>query len=216
MEELRRYLRTRFDPERARRPQEALAEDWRRASPEGESEVLAFYRGAEGYLYDLTAWHATPARRAWTEALVRYAREQGVRTVLDYGCGIGEDGLALLEAGCEVTFADLACPALDYLRWRLEERGLRAEVRTLTDGTDLVGAWDLGLCLDVLEHLSRPRPVLTLLAFACDHLALTWPGPTAAHPMHLSRGYPSTFLPALGFERAVEVPPIWRRRWSVA
>ncbi len=214
MEELRRYLGARFDPARAAAPQAALAEDWRAASPEGEPEVLAFYRGAEGYLYDLTVWHQMPERRDWTEALVRYAREQGVRTVLDYGCGIGEDGLALLAAGCEVTFADLGCPALEYLRWRLADRGLRAEVRALEDGTDLVGGWDLGLCLDVLEHLSRPQPVLTWLAEACEHLAVTWPGPTSAHPMHLSRGYPSVVLPGLDFARTAEVPPIWRRRWS--
>ena len=51
--------------------------------------------------------------------------------MLDYGCGIGSDGLALIEAGYEVTFADFDNPSTRYLRWRLEQRGLDAPVHDL-------------------------------------------------------------------------------------
>ena len=54
--------------------------------------------------------------------------------VLDYGCGIGSDGLMLLEAGYRVEFADFDNPSTAYLRWRLEQRGFDAAVHDLDEG----------------------------------------------------------------------------------
>ena len=51
--------------------------------------------------------------------------------ILDYGCGIGSDGLLLLEAGYRVEFADFDNPSTAFLRWRLARRGFDAPVHDL-------------------------------------------------------------------------------------
>jgi 2-polyprenyl-3-methyl-5-hydroxy-6-metoxy-1,4-benzoquinol methylase len=75
--------------------------------------------------------------------------------VLDYGCGIGSDGLLLLEAGYEVGFADFANPSTEYLRWRLRKRGLDAPVYDLDAGGPPAG-WDAAYAFDVIEHVADP------------------------------------------------------------
>jgi SAM-dependent methyltransferase len=71
--------------------------------------------------------------------------------VLDYGCGIGSDGLMLLEAGYQVEFADFDNPSTRYLRWRLEHRGIDAPVHDI-DG-DVPGGFDAAYAFDVIEHV---------------------------------------------------------------
>src|SRR5207248_483828 len=48
--------------------------------------------------------------------------------LLDYGCGIGSDGLRLLDRGYRVEFADFDNPSARYLRWRLDRREIAAAV----------------------------------------------------------------------------------------
>jgi 2-polyprenyl-3-methyl-5-hydroxy-6-metoxy-1,4-benzoquinol methylase len=79
--------------------------------------------------------------------------EPGAR-VLEYGCGIGSDGLMLLAAGYRVEFADFDNPSTAYLRWRLEQRGLEAPVHSL-DGEVPTG-FDAAFAFDVIEHVRDP------------------------------------------------------------
>jgi hypothetical protein len=79
--------------------------------------------------------------------------------VLDYGCGIGSDGLLLLEAGYRVEFADFDNPSAAYLRWRLERRGFEAPVHDLDKGVP--GGYDAAFAFDVIEHVLDPFAFLT-------------------------------------------------------
>src|SRR5205807_7006719 len=76
--------------------------------------------------------------------------------VLDYGCGIGSDGLRLLEAGYEVAFADFDNPSTRYLRWRLRRRGLVAGVYDLDAPDGVPGGFDAAFAFDVIEHVPDP------------------------------------------------------------
>ena len=71
--------------------------------------------------------------------------------LLDYGCGIGSDGLMLLEAGYRVEFADFDNPSTEYLRWRLEQRGFDAPVHDLDK--DVPDGFDAAYAFDVIEHV---------------------------------------------------------------
>ena len=71
--------------------------------------------------------------------------------LLDYGCGIGSDGLLLLEAGYRVEFADFDNPSTEFLRWRLERRGLDAPVHDLDK--EVPDGFDAAYAFDVIEHV---------------------------------------------------------------
>ena len=109
--ELRAYLGAAYDHSRLERWEAQLDEEFARAPDE-----QSFYRSSEGYLYNLTAFAVSGTKLPYLHDLVRLV-EPGAR-LLDFGCGIGSDGLALAEAGYDVTFADFDNPSTRYLRWR--------------------------------------------------------------------------------------------------
>jgi SAM-dependent methyltransferase len=146
-DELRRYLGEGFEIERLWHYDEQLEEEFA-----GCGDEATFYRTSAGYLYNLTAFAMTGTKLPYLDELVR-AVPPGSR-VLDYGCGIGSDGLMLLEAGYRVEFADFDNPSTRYLRWRLEHRGLSAPVHDLS--LEVPGGFDAAYAFDVIEHVADP------------------------------------------------------------
>lgn len=110
--ELAAYLGPRFERDRLWRYQEQLDAELAQAVDE-----QSFYRSSEGYLYNLTAFAMTGTKLPYLRELMAVA-PPGAR-VLEYGCGIGSDGLMLIERGYRVEFADFDNPSTAYLRWRL-------------------------------------------------------------------------------------------------
>jgi SAM-dependent methyltransferase len=153
--ELEAYLGEAYDHERLVRYEEQLEDELDRIGDEA-----ALYRKSEAYLYNLTAFAMTGTKVPYLDELVR-AVPPGAR-LLDYGCGIGSDGLALLDAGYRVAFADFDNPSTRYLRWRLERRGLEAPVYDL-DREDPPGGFDLAYSFDVIEHVDDPFGFLARL-----------------------------------------------------
>ncbi len=152
--ELREYLGQRFELERLWRYNEQLESEFADCGDEP-----AFYRTSTGYLYNLTAFAMTATKLPYLRELMR--RVPPGSRVLDYGCGIGSDGLLLLEAGYRVEFADFANPSTRYLRWRLKRRGLSAPVHDLAD--HVPGGFDAVYAFDVIEHVADPFAFLAEL-----------------------------------------------------
>jgi SAM-dependent methyltransferase len=151
-EELRAYLGDGYDEERLRRWQQTL---------ERETEEIAdeptLYRTSEAYLYNLTAFAMTGTKLPYLKALARHVPHGG--SLLDYGCGIGSDGLLLLEAGYRVAFADFDNPSTRYLKWRLERRGIEVPVYDL-DREVVPDGFDAAYAFDVIEHVDDPYEFL--------------------------------------------------------
>jgi SAM-dependent methyltransferase len=91
---------------------------------------------------------------------IRWLKGKGVRLgpevrALDLGCGHGIFGAELLKQGCDTTFADeqnLLLPEIRGARF-LEFNIDREDLKKL-------GQYDLVICSNVLEHLSKPMPFL--------------------------------------------------------
>lgn len=134
----------------------ALAAEWERRSPGTPEEIAAFYRESEELGADLEAWHATPERQAWTQAIVEFALRRGVNSVLDVGAGGGQDLAALSEAG-----AFLECAAVEpneAMAAGLRERGVL--VLPSLEADRAITFYDLVICIDVLEHVPDPDALL--------------------------------------------------------
>jgi SAM-dependent methyltransferase len=145
--ELRAYLGDDFELDRLQRYQEQLDAEFAQIGDEQH-----FYRTSSGYLYNLTAFAMTGTKLPYLAALQRHVPPRA--RLLDYGCGIGSDGLLLLEAGYRVEFADFANPSVEYLRWRLARRGLDAPIHDLAEGVP--GGFDAAYAFDVVEHVDDP------------------------------------------------------------
>jgi SAM-dependent methyltransferase len=145
--ELRAYLGDEYDRSRLEQYDRQLEEEFGAFADEA-----AFYRGSEAYLYNLTAFAMTGTKLPYLRELVR--RVPPGSRLLDYGCGIGSDGLMLLEAGYRVEFAEFDNPSAEYLRWRLAQRGIDAPVHDLD--ADVPHGFDAAYSFDVIEHVPDP------------------------------------------------------------
>ena len=149
--ELREYLGAAYDHDRLRRHRDQVAEEFEELGDE-----TLFYRTSRGYLYDLTAFAMSGTKVPYVREIVSQVASPA--RLLDYGCGIGSDGLTLLEAGYAVEFADFDNPSAEYLRWRLDRRGLSSRVHDLDAG--IPGGYDLVFSFDVIEHVPDPVAML--------------------------------------------------------
>lgn len=140
----------------------ALANDWNDRQPSTPEEVSEFYKETPYYLYNLVIWHDSGDRLDFTPDFEQLRDQFGAHSVIDYGCGVGNDGLPLLEQGFAVTFIDFDNPSTQFLRWRLAQRGYE---NTFLDVEQLktFPPADMFLAMDVLEHMVNPLLVIDML-----------------------------------------------------
>ena len=154
-QELRDYLGDAYDHSRLQTYAHQLEREL-----EAVGDEQRFYRTSEAYLYDLTAFAMTGTKLPYLEDLVRFVPPPA--RLLDYGCGIGSDGLLLIERGYSVEFADFDNPSARYLSWRLARRGLTAPIHDLDAGPVPAG-FDAAFAFDVIEHVDDPFALLAVL-----------------------------------------------------
>jgi hypothetical protein len=138
------------------------------------ADEATFYRTSSAYLYDLTVF-AMSGTKAPYRRVVRDLVPPGAR-LLDYGCGLGSDGLRLLDEGYDVEFADYDNPGTRFLRWRLAHRGIDAPVHDLDAGVP--GGFDLAYSFDVIEHVDEPEAFLEALESKADVVVVNLLEPT--------------------------------------
>ncbi len=183
LDELKAYLGDAFD-EHLLHTHQAQVEAEEDASP----DEATFYRTSNLYLYDLTAFGLWDTKLPYFEDLHRLL-PPGSR-VLDYGCGIGTDGLRLIGRGHRVGFADFANPSTEFLRWRLERRGLRPPVAEVYDlDVHVPDGFDLAYSFDVIEHVDDPFTFVAELEARADVVAVNLLEPDPAD-VHLHKPLP--------------------------
>ena len=133
----------------------AIAEEWLRQNPHTEKEVAEFYKTNSSYLYNLVVWYESGDREDFKKDFDNLIVRFKVNSVIDYGCGVGNDGLFLLENKWLVNFVDYDCPSVDFLKWRMKKRNVRAPVLNVEE-IDLLPEMDMFWAIDVLEHMKNP------------------------------------------------------------
>jgi 2-polyprenyl-3-methyl-5-hydroxy-6-metoxy-1,4-benzoquinol methylase len=167
-------------------------EDARRAgvTPHVWDEHLErFYRQSRGWLATHVAWNRRPEKLKMRQWIGSYlAREGGgPRRILVMGDGSGFDSLYLSLCGHDVTYCEPCEPCVAFAR-RLFDMS-QQQIHVVTQDSHLAtAAFDVVLCLDVLEHHPDPPAFVKQLAgYLCPggHLVVsapfffvTWHNPT--------------------------------------
>lgn len=89
----------------------AVTEDFKRANPRTDDELLAWYRATEAYIWELAAYHCDGGFNyaGMCKGIAdRLKQIPGCPRVLVLGDGIGTMTIALKQAGIDATYHDLA------------------------------------------------------------------------------------------------------------
>ncbi|HVT20887.1 MAG TPA: glycosyltransferase [Mycobacteriales bacterium] len=174
--ELKDYLGEEYDETLLRGHQQAVD-----AEEAAAVDELTFYRTSTAYLYDLTVFAMSGTKRPYREEIMR--RIGPGSRLLDYGCGIGSDGIRFREAGYLADFVDFANPSTAYLRERLAKRGIDAAVYDVEK--DQPRGYELAYCFDVIEHVDDPFGFLARIEETADLVAINFleplPGDVHVH-----------------------------------
>ncbi len=152
LEELRTYTGASYDHDRLVHHAHSVADEL-----ETVGDEATLYRTSEAYLYDLTAFAMSGAKLPYRADLQEVVPPPA--KLLDWGCGIGADGLRLIDQGYDVAFVDFDNPSTRYLRWRLTHRGIDAPVYDLDTDT-IPSGFDAAYAFDVIEHVDDPFAML--------------------------------------------------------
>jgi len=194
----------------------ALASEWRARAPGTPDEIHDFYVHSQCMFDDLRLWHNGAERLAWTNLLVQVVSRSGAKSVLDIGCGLGDDLEAVARNyplvqlfGVEPNLEAAKVAAYKLAPYPIFDDVEHAPVETM----------DLLVCLDVLEHVVDPETFLGNIVRRARVGALLVEA-TATHdtgtPLHLkeNRGWhPGHCLEANGWlqvEQSGRVR-VWKR-----
>lgn len=142
----------------------ALADEWNNKNPTTKNEILDFYKNTKNYLFNLVIWYESGDRRNFHADLERLISEFSIKSVIDFGCGVGSDTLYLLENNMRTFMVDFNCPSADFLKWRIKKRNLF--------GGDFINADEIGMLpdgemfwtIDVLEHMFNPVEAISMMS----------------------------------------------------
>lgn len=205
------------EPAQAIDPRARLAAEFRAAVPDptDADAVARFYATSTHLAADLDAWHTEePERQQWTDIIVEVAKLNGVKSVLDVGCGAGHDLAALAAVGIEDRTGIEPNEKLADVAFEV------ALIYPTLDDTISIRPCDLTLCIDVLEHLPDPTAFLHQMAKHIPVGGLLFEATATTDvetPLHLKSNWgwsPVATLLGLGFviEGQWDRLRLWSRR----
>jgi 2-polyprenyl-3-methyl-5-hydroxy-6-metoxy-1,4-benzoquinol methylase len=169
-------------------------EAWEKQGPMTDDRIKQFYKQTKAYIWDLGAWHlwGTDGKRQSDVAMVQQMKDAHVKTILDFGGGVGMNGMMMARAGFDVTVADLDSTTLAFAKFRAERHNVKMKFwKSDVEPMPPEPKYDVILCLDVLEHLPQKELQTTVdklvqLKTPTTQIIIHAPfGKTATHPMHL-------------------------------
>ncbi len=141
--------------------------DSRNINQKDRKEIAEFYGETENYIFELMEkWSAPPPNRM-AETVCKILKNHGLKKVLSYGTGIGQDVFHFCFDGFAVDAADLPGKTFDFAKWRFRKHNLNVETIDIVDDEPLEEEYDAITCFEVLQHVIEPE---TLVAYFRGHL----------------------------------------------
>lgn len=198
----------------------ALANQWYSQNPETEEEVIKFYKTTPYYIYNSFIFSRSGDKISKIDTLNDIFDEFKVKTILDYGCGIGLDGEEFLKKGYSVHFADFESPSTKFLKWRLKKNKIEnnAYIHNIETISEADIDVDLIWSVDVIEHMIDPNKIFN--AFSPKTKLFIYHIDSAEknggrHPFHFDVNYQKVEkkLKELGFTKIEhEIFQVWANK----
>ncbi|KKK46777.1 hypothetical protein LCGC14_3161840, partial [marine sediment metagenome] len=152
-----------------------------------------FYRHNDTYIWELANWNMEQGR--WwgvTLKLAEFIKDQGIKTVVDLGGGIGTDALVIASIlpDVEILLVEPNMVCREFFLWRRNKYGLGERLFICEpEEYQFKRPVDLTICLDVLEHVERPMDLLENILRTSRLIAMNFAGnfKPADFPMHLPK-----------------------------
>jgi len=164
VQELKEYLGKKFIPYYD--SSWGLAEEWNALERKSKELVEDFYRKTSDYMYNSIIFYNSGDRDDLHSSFNTLKEHYQIATVIDYGCGTGNDGLKMIEGGTKVIFVDFQSPTFEFLQWRLARRGISSDMYELIDldaAKNRQISADLFWSVDVIEHMYNPLDIFLFI-----------------------------------------------------
>lgn len=119
----------------------------------GKEQVLNYWKKSKTHLYILTEVNHTKPQRRVASLIIKLAKKSGHKSILDFGCGTGDNCLDYQRAGLRTTGIDVAGPSLKFAIWRSKKRKAGINFGHSLEGIKKV---DCISCIEVFQHLNDP------------------------------------------------------------
>jgi 2-polyprenyl-3-methyl-5-hydroxy-6-metoxy-1,4-benzoquinol methylase len=216
LEELGRYFQLPLEKVRwiCEHSAEMVAEEWQKTGkPRISDEIYSFYQAQPYWLFGTLRYHT---KQTEPHGVVTANALQHATTGhhLDFGCGAATASLFFNALGWQTSLGDVSEPAVNFARWRFEQRGIHGtfyhlETDQLPPNTyDLITAFDvMASVADIPATLRRLHQSLKpggYLVFNIDSRK-----PTAMTIWHLyDAHYPVIrHVREAGFRQLPKIPP---------
>lgn len=176
-----------------------------------KDKPLEFYRFTDLYLFDLTNYQQTLVDggfySSWFPSVLR---RLNVKTMLDFGGGIGEYTIAAYrQHDPQVDFMEVCGSAtFQYAKWRFKRYGVTPQILYENEFIP-EKQYDLIVAMDVLEHIAEPQPIIERMARQTEYvIANVDQVPyNTFFPQHISHPDLTPY-----FEQSQQEPLLWKRR----
>lgn len=132
--------------------------------PQGDIELLDWYKTTEAYIWELSAYHLDAGFNysGMCEGILNKLTAEGKKDILILGDGIGDLSMTLKKAGLNAVYHDLeGSRTAQFAQFRHKlNLGDDAPATLWTDGwtPDFgIEEWDAIIALDFMEHLPEPE-----------------------------------------------------------
>jgi 2-polyprenyl-3-methyl-5-hydroxy-6-metoxy-1,4-benzoquinol methylase len=135
-----------------------IKEKWERENPRTEQEIAHYYDTLELYIPELSSWHAMEKNIDFIKIVefLQFAVKENLTQYLDFGAGIGSNGLLFSRNDFNVTLADISGAMINYAKWRLKRHGAPARFIDLKIQGLPFEYFDCATAIEVLEHAVDP------------------------------------------------------------